>query len=234
MSNTFFITGTDTGVGKTLVTAGLLCLARAKGQTAYGLKPIAAGCIEADAGLVNDDALMLQRDSSVALTYRQVNPVALQAPLAPHIAAAREGKRLSLERLEGFVRGSLMTKAQWRFIEGAGGWRVPLAPGQYLSDLPKRLACPVILVVGMRLGCLNHALLTAEAIRKDGLQIVGWVASCLEKDMPALQENIETLRFLMQAPCLGVVPYLDEPSPEHVTEHLSLPEWKESAAENPS
>lgn len=224
MSKTFFVTGTDTNVGKTQITAGLLALARQKSQSAYALKPLAAGCTESDGIWVNDDALLLQQQSSVKLTYAQVNPIALKAAVAPHIAAAQEGKRLQLERLEGFVRGALMTKAHWRFIEGAGGWRVPIAPGEFLSDLPKRLQCPVILVVGMRLGCINHALLTIEAILKDGLMIAGWVANCVDESMVALSDNIDTLRFLIPAPCLGVVPYIESLAPNVVAEYLHLPE----------
>lgn len=223
MSKTFFVTGTDTGVGKTMVTAGLLNLVQQKGETGFGLKPIAAGCEDSDQGPVNEDALLLQEFSSVKLGYNLVNPIALKAPLAPHIAAAREGKRLQLERLEGYVRGGLMTKAQWRFIEGAGGWRVPLAPSEFLSGLAQRLESPVILVVGMRLGCLNHALLTVEAIVKDGLPIAGWVANCIDPDMAALEDNINTLRHFIAAPCLGVVPYLEDCSVASVTSHLSLP-----------
>ncbi len=224
MANNFFIAGTDTGVGKTLVTTGLLRKVASVGQLGYGLKPIAAGCELKEGQWSNEDALAIQAESTVTLPYAQVNPVALKAPIAPHIAAAQEGKRLQLERIEGYVRGSLMLKADWRFVEGAGGWCVPLAPGTFLSDLPKRLQLPVILVVGLRLGCLNHALLTARVIRAEGLTIAGWVANSIDPDMQAMDDNINTLQFLLQAPLLGVIPWLKTPSPAEAAEYLQLPE----------
>lgn len=209
MNNTYFITGTDTGVGKTQVTAALLQAARDQGQSAYALKPLAAGCEPGPDGLCNEDALLLQRLSSVPLPYQQINPVALKAAKAPHLAAREEGRQLSLERLEGFCRGALMHKADWRFIEGAGGWRVPLNGRESLSGLPARLGVPVILVVGMRLGCLNHALLTAESIVRDGLTLAGWVANCCEPEMPSLAENIATLEAALPAPRLGSLPFFE-------------------------
>lgn len=207
MSNTYFVTGTDTGVGKTLVTAALLQAARDRGQTAYALKPIAAGCDSGPDGLRNDDALMLQRFSSVALSYQHINPIALAAAKAPHLAAMEEGRQLSAQRIEGFCRGTLTHRADWRFIEGAGGWRVPLNAHEYLSELPARLQVPIILVVGMRLGCLNHAMLTAEAITRDGLSLAGWVANSCDPEMPSLKDNIATLEAMLGAPLLGSVPF---------------------------
>lgn len=224
MNKTFFVTGTDTEVGKTLVTTALIAKATASGQSAFGIKPIAAGCFEQGDQWVNEDALALMDANSIKLDYAQVNPIALKAPLAPHIAAAKEGRRLMMDRLEGLVRGSLMLKADWRFIEGAGGWRVPLSPGEYLSDLPVRLACPVILVVAIRLGCLNHALLTADAIRNDGLQLAGWVANCIDDQTASPEENIETLKYLLKAPCLGIVPYCSNAAlGREVAAYVTLP-----------
>jgi dethiobiotin synthetase len=211
-NGTFFVTGTDTGVGKTLVTAALLQAARNRGESAFALKPLAAGCEQTPEGLRNDDALLLQRYNTVEMSYQQINPVALAAAKAPHIAAFEEGRKLSLQRLEGFCRGALMQRADWRFIEGAGGWRVPLNEGESLSGLPALLNIPVILVVGMRLGCLNHALLTAEAIRRDGLRLAGWVANSCEPTMPSLAENIATLTALIPARCLGVIPHMEDSS----------------------
>lgn len=207
MNNAYFVTGTDTGVGKTLVTAALLQAAQDRGQTAYALKPIAAGCDFGPEGPRNDDALMLQRFSNVALSYQHINPIALAAAKAPHIAAMEEGRQLSAQRIEGFCRGTLTHRADWRFIEGAGGWRVPLNAHENLSDLPLRLQVPVILVVGMRLGCLNHALLTAEAIERDGLVLAGWVANSCTPEMPSLADNIATLETKLSAPLLGSVPF---------------------------
>ncbi len=222
MATTYFVTGTDTNVGKTLVTAALLLKARQAGKTTLGLKPIAAGAEMTEAGLRNADALLLREYSSVQIPYAQTNPVCLAEPIAPHIAAARTGQRLSLDRLEGFVRGALMQRADLRLIEGAGGWRLPLSERENLSDLSKRLELPVILVVGLRLGCLNHALLTAEAIISDGLKLAGWVASSLEPDLAAEAEIIATLQYRLPAPCIGHVPWLEQPSAEGVAAYLNL------------
>ena len=217
----FFITGTDTDAGKTLVATGLLAAARARGLSTAGLKPVAAGCEATEQGLRNSDALLLQAQTSIDLYYEQINPVALASPIAPHIAAQQEKRNLSADRLAGFCRSSLRL-ADFTLVEGAGGWRVPLNPSETLADLARVLQLPVILVVGMRLGCINHALLTAEAIRNDGLQLAGWVANLRDADMPVLQENIDTLKARLPAPCLGVVPVLQNPSAELAAEHLDL------------
>lgn len=224
MKNTYFITGTDTGVGKTLVAAALLHLAKQQGLKAFGLKPVAAGCEETAEGLRNEDALLLQAHSSVKLPYEQINPVALRAAKAPHIAAAEEKRRLNLDRLVGLCRGTLMQPADLRLIEGAGGWRVPLNDFENLSGLPIQLKIPVILVVGLRLGCLNHALLTAEAIARDGLQLAGWVASGIDPQMDSVEENIAALKMRLSAPCLGVTPALGEVSVERAAGYLELGE----------
>lgn len=222
MKNTYFMTGTDTGVGKTLVTAALLHLAGQKGLKAFGLKPVAAGCEATAQGLRNDDALLLQAHSSVKLPYEQINPIALRAAKAPHIAAAEEKRRLSLDRLVGLCRGALMQPADLRLIEGAGGWRVPLNDFEFLSGLPLQLKTPVILVIGLRLGCLNHALLTTEAIQRDGLSLAGWVANGIDPNMDSVEENLTALRRYIPAPCLGVVPALGEVSVERAAGYLGV------------
>lgn len=216
---TYFIAGTDTNVGKTLVAAGLLVAAKNHGLTTAALKPLAAGCEKTDAGLRNADALLLQSVITEPLVYEQINPIALEAAIAPHIAAQQEKRVLSADRLAGFCRGSL-NLADFTLVEGAGGWRVPLNPQETLADIAKILRLPVILVVGVRLGCINHALLTVEAIRNDGLQLAGWVANCIDADMPVLQENIHSLAVRIPAPCLGVVPWLDNAAPELVASML--------------
>lgn len=218
----FFITGTDTDVGKTQVAAGLLHLANTQGLSTIGLKPVAAGCEKTEQGLRNQDALLLQAVSSVKLPYEQINPVTLIEPVSPHIAAQKEKRTLSADRLAGFCRSSFRM-ADFTLIEGAGGWRVPINPLETMADLVRVLQMPVILVVGMRLGCLNHALLTVEAIRQDGLPLVAWVANCVDANMRALDENIQTLQQRIPAPCLGVVPFMDQPAPEKIAEYLSLP-----------
>lgn len=217
----FFITGTDTDAGKTLVATGLLAVARQRGLSTLGLKPVAAGCARGEQGLRNSDALALQAQTSIGLVYEQINPIALEAAIAPHIAAQREKRTLSADRLAGFCRSSL-NQADFTLVEGAGGWRVPLNPRETLADLAQILRLPVVLVVGIRLGCINHALLTAEAIRHDGLPLAGWVANVLDADMPALQENIDSLAQRIPAPCLGVVPRLAEASAEAAAVHLDI------------
>ena len=215
----FFITGTDTNVGKTLIAAGLLIAAKKKGLTTAALKPVAAGCEKTAGGLRNDDALLLQSVITQQLDYDQINPYALEAAIAPHIAAQQEKRSLSIDRLSGFCRG-VLSSANFTLMEGAGGWRVPINARETLADLAKNLQLPVILVVGVRLGCINHALLTFEAIVRDGLPVAGWIANCIDAEMPALQENIESLRARLAAPCLGVVPFLSEHSPDKVANYF--------------
>ncbi|MEH6471466.1 MAG: dethiobiotin synthase [Halopseudomonas sp.] len=212
MAQRYFITGTDTDAGKTLVSAALLQAAKQSGARCFGLKPIAAGAEQTEAGTGNDDALLLMKHSSIKLSYDQVNPVLLQEPIAPHIAAQREGKNITVSRLAGYCRGALMTPADLVVVEGAGGWRVPLNRSESLAGLARELQLPVILVVGMRLGCLNHALLTAEAIVADGLPLAGWVANRIDPDMNGYQENLDTLKSLLRAPLLAEIPYLSEAS----------------------
>ena len=219
----FFVTGTDTDVGKTVVTAGLIEAANQAALSTAAIKPVAAGCESTESGLQNTDALQLQAAASHPLTYQQVNPVALEAAIAPHIAATEEGKQLSASRLSGFCRGLTLLPVDMLFIEGAGGWRVPLNNRETLADIPKQLNSEVILVVGLRLGCINHALLTAEAIRRDGLSLAGWVGNILHADMPRLDENIDTLKRLIPEPCLGIVPRLSDTAPNQVAAYVSLP-----------
>lgn len=220
--HTFFIAGTDTDAGKTVITAGLLAAANQRGLRTMGLKPVAAGCEQTDEGLRNSDALLLQQTASVSLSYDQVNPVAFAPPIAPHIAAVDAGRQLSADRLAAFCRGTLMQPADLALIEGAGGWRVPLNQREMLSALPKQLNCPVILVVGMKLGCINHALLTAEAIARDGLKMVGWVANLIDPKMNSYQENLATLEGFFRAPLLGEVPHLAAPTPDNIAHYLNL------------
>lgn len=221
MARAYFIAGTDTDIGKTLIAAGLLVAANRRGLSTAALKPVAAGCERTADGLRNADALLLQRCMSVELPYEQVNPLALEPAIAPHIAAQQAGVRTGVDRLAGFCRGVLMQRADLTLVEGAGGWRVPLNQREFLSQLAVALQLPVVLVVGMRLGCLNHALLTAEAIARDGLPLAGWVANRCQPDMACCDENLQTLRNLLPAPLLGEVPYLATPDPESAAVHLN-------------
>lgn len=200
----FFVTGTNTNVGKTWVSARLLEAARDAGHSCYGIKPLAAGCEETPEGLRNEDALALDAAASVKLPYEQLNPVALKEPVAPHILVRQQKLNLNVSRLTGYVRGAIMTHpADLVLVEGAGGWRVPVNDRETLADLARELDFPVILVIGMELGCLNHSLLTAEAIQRDGLKLAGWVANFLHGDMERGEENFQTLQSLLPAPCLA-------------------------------
>ncbi len=217
----YFVAGTDTGVGKTRVAVALLYGARQRGLTTLGLKPVAAGCEVTAEGLHNEDALLLRAESSVALPYAQTNPVALEPPIAPHIAAARAGVSLSAGQLAAHCR-PLLSRAELTLVEGAGGWRVPLNDSETMADLALALQLPVILVVGIRLGCLNHALLSAEAIQRDGLTLAGWVANGVDPRVACADENIATLQTRLAAPCVGVVPPLRDPSPAAVAAYLNF------------
>ena len=211
-------------MGKTEVAAGLIEAANQKGLRTGAIKPVAAGCEDHGDGPQNEDAIKLQSLANVELSYQQVNPVALDLPMAPHIAAQEQGKALSANRLTGFCRGVSMLPMDFLVIEGAGGWRVPINKHETMADIPKQLNAEVILVVGIRLGCINHALLTAQAIRLDGLKIAGWVANILDTEMLRIEENIDTLKQMLIEPCLGVVPRLSDVSPQQVAAHLTIPE----------
>jgi len=222
MGAAFFITGTDTEVGKTSIAAGLLHAARLAGLSTAAAKPVASGCEASAAGLRNGDALALLGECSLPLRYEEVNPLAFAPAIAPHLAAREAGVELTVEALAGPVRRILAKGADFTLVEGAGGWRVPLAGQATLSDLPITLQLPVILVVGVRLGCINHALLTAEAIARDGLQLAGWVANILDPETSRLDANLATLAERLPAPCLGRVPRLAQASPAAVAAHLEL------------
>ncbi len=210
MAKNYFIAGTDTSVGKTFIACALMKAAHKTGLSTAAIKPVAAGCELMDGELKNDDALLLQQCMSKDLDYEVVNPVALEPAIAPHIAAQKAGKNITVSRLTGYCRGTLMCAGQFNVVEGAGGWRVPLNNRETMADLVKELRLPVILVVGMRLGCINHTLLTVEAILRDGLQIAGWIANCIDPNMPALQENIDSIETRLAFPLLAKVDFIDQ------------------------
>lgn len=201
-----FVTGTDTGVGKTWVGLGLLAAANAQGYRTAAMKPVSAGCAVTPEGLRNADALALQRAATLERSYALVNPVAYAPPIAPHIAAAESRRPVDLRRIRSaYTR--LKSGADFWVVEGAGGWLVPLGPRTSLADLAQQLALPVILVVGIRLGCLNHALLSVESIRQRGVVFAGWVANVLVTDEARPQANIDALRARIDAPLLARVPH---------------------------
>ena len=201
-----FVTGTDTGVGKTLVSAALLHTLTRHHRSVVGMKPVAAGLIDHHGHWVSEDVLALRAASSVTVPPELDNPVALPDPLSPHLAAQRAGRLITVTELLAAHR-ALKERADVVVVEGAGGWRVPINEHETLADLARAIGMPVVLVVGLRLGCLNHALLSAEAIRADGLQLAGWVANNVDPDMACIEENIDTLRQRLAAPLLGVVPW---------------------------
>lgn len=218
----FFIAGTDTDVGKTLVSTAVLQAAKEKSLRTLGLKPVAAGCDQTSDGLRNDDALALSQWATVELSYEQVNPITLVSPVSPHIAAAQENKRLSADRVVGYCRGAMMNPFDLCLVEGAGGWLAPISMRETMADIAKHLSEPVILVVGVRLGCLNHALLTADAIRRDGLKLAGWVANIVDDNMLAVEENIETLQHMLPAPMLGKIPFIPKITANSAAQYLDI------------
>jgi dethiobiotin synthetase len=223
MKHAYFIAGTDTEVGKTTISAGLLQAARRAGLSTLGAKPVASGCERTADGLRNSDALALMAESTVLLPYDAINPLAFEPAIAPHIAANEAGVALGVDALLPPMRQVLARQAGFTLVEGAGGWRVPIEGQGNLSDLAIALGLPVILVVGVRLGCINHALLTAEAIARDGLTLAGWVANIVDPRTARLDENLATLAERLPAPCIGRVPYLADPSAAAVANHLKLP-----------
>lgn len=206
-----FITGTDTGVGKTLFTAALLLRLGESGVRAAACKPVAAGCRREAGRLVNADAELLAAVAPLGAPLETVNPVALESAIAPHIAAADERTPLDAGTLAAACRAA-GSGGEYLVVEGAGGWLVPLNDKETLADVALALRLPIILVVGMRLGCLNHALLSAAAIRADGLALAGWVANPMAFPMPRLEENIATLSQRLEAPPLARLPACDADS----------------------
>lgn len=200
---TLFVTGTDTGVGKTRVACALLRAMRAQGLRVCAYKPVASGCEQTDAGLRNADALELQQAAETAEAYEHINPYAFEPPIAPHLAAAEAGVAIDLQRLDA-VHADLAARYDWVIVEGAGGWQVPLSGEATFADWVARRQWPVLLVVGMRLGCINHALLSAESIRRRTL-LAGWVANILPPRASHLPENIAALKSFMPVPLLGQV-----------------------------
>ncbi len=202
----YFICGTDTEIGKTFTTCALLHAARASGRVAVGYKPVAAGVQITPEGLANADAVALQAAGSKGFTLAEINPICLHEAVAPHIAAAAQGVTLALAPLlAGFER--LATRADLVLVEGVGGFRVPLTDTLDTADLAVALGLPLLLVVGMRLGCINHALLTVEAIQERGLVLTGWYANTLEPRMDRFDANLAALQKRINAPLLGVLPY---------------------------
>lgn len=233
----FFIAGTDTDIGKTRIAAGLLHVLAARGHTTAAMKPVSAGCHDITHGLQqdnmpslrpdnmrnlrNDDALILQRYATLALPYEHINPYAYAPAIAPHIAATQTGHAIDIAHIKQLFN-DMAQRVDAVIVEGAGGWLVPINDHETMANIAQAIALPVILVVGMRLGCLNHALLSVASIAHHGLPLAGWVANTLHPEFIALQHNIDALRMRINAPLLGVVPHLENVDAEAVGRYLNL------------
>jgi dethiobiotin synthetase len=219
MKTGFFITGTDTDVGKTWVTVALMRRFRRQGFTVAGMKPVAAGCEWREGRLKNQDALLIQENSESALEYQQINPYAFESPISPHLACGDVEVRLDVI-LAAFAE--LKKQADVVLVEGAGGWLSPLSLTFDNAGLAAAMQLPVILVVGMRLGCINHARLTFQAIRRAGVTCAGWVAVEIVPAMEDFQANVDFLQKRLEAPLLGVLPRLATPNFDFLAERLSV------------
>lgn len=228
MNASLYVTGTDTGAGKSVASAALLHALRRDGLHAVGMKPVASGCDATADGLRNEDGLALQAASSPPLpSYADVNPFALPAPLAPELAAADVGLALSLDPiLAAYAR--LAARADAVVVEGVGGWAAPLSATLDQLDLVRALDLPVVLVVGLRLGCINHARLTARALADDGVRLVGWIASEVDPAMARIDDNVRMLEQRLAVPCWGRLPYFPVPDAQRLAEHLRpvVPLWR--------
>ncbi|GLP96659.1 dethiobiotin synthase [Paraferrimonas sedimenticola] len=218
---TLFITGTDTDSGKTLISAALLTLA--KGKTA-GFKPIASGCDNTEAGLRNADAQALMAAANTELEYATVNPLSFEPAIAPHIAAAEQNVSLCCELLNQVMDFDALKDLDFALVEGAGGWLLPFNQSETMADWVEQQGWPVLLVVGVKLGCLNHAMLTVADLKARGVTLAGWVANQVEPDMDYFQDNVDYLTQAIDAPCFGVVPYLQRVSVEAAAEYLHFPD----------
>ncbi|CAB1276987.1 dethiobiotin synthase [Candidatus Nitrosacidococcus tergens] len=221
MAKGFFITGTDTGIGKTWISVGLITHFKQKGYQVAGMKPVASGCIATPIGICNEDALQLKEHTNISLTYSQVNPYNLPLPIAPHLAAQNQNVNIDLKVIKNRF-SEIATKVDVIVVEGVGGWIVPINQKQTMVDVAQSLKLPVILVVGMKLGCLNHALLTSESILKSGLSFAGWIANQVQSEMDWLEDNIQFLRERLPVPLLGITPHLDQLTAERISECFTL------------
>ncbi|MFB6434748.1 MAG: dethiobiotin synthase [Candidatus Malihini olakiniferum] len=221
MTKRWFVTGTDTEVGKTVTSGALLQAAEKAGYRCAGYKPVASGAQNSSLGIRNKDACYLQAYSTVPLTYDEVNPFVFVEPTSPHIVSVAEQKPINFDVMShGLTK--LTTKADWVLVEGAGGWLTPLTLQHTFADWVLREQLPVILVVGLKLGCINHALLTAQSVAHKGLRLAGWIANHIQAEGRWHQAYLETLQCYLHTPLLGVIPYLDEPHMLNLGEYLDI------------
>ena len=221
-SGTYFITGTDTDVGKTVCTKALLQAASKQHKSTLAYKPISAGCEETHLGLRNEDALILQQNSTLKVGYDEVNPIAYKQPIAPHIAAIENEQPICLTLINQGLDFLQQQQAQFLFVEGAGGWHLPINNQQLFSEWVIERQLPVIVIIGLKLGCLNHALLTVKTIEQSGLTIAGWVANHLQHDMPYVEQNINTLKEFIDAPLLGTIPFLGNINEQDLSSYIDV------------
>jgi dethiobiotin synthetase len=219
MKQGYFITGTDTNVGKTWATIALMRYFKQMGKSVVGMKPVASGCTMQNGQLKNEDALLIQESATLKIDYGLINPYAYELPVSPHIAGINNPVNLAtiVERFN-----TLKELAEIVLVEGAGGWYAPLSDHEDNSDLAKALALPVIIVVAIRLGCINHAKLTWQAIQYAGISCAGWIAMCVDHEMLNRDENIHTIKTALEAPLLGVMPYLASADFDLLVEQLAL------------
>ena len=222
MTKTFFITGTDTEVGKTISSVALLRAAAKKGLLTAAFKPVASGCDLMEEGLCNQDVVLLQQNSGIKLAYDEAVGYCFEPHIAPHIASAECGIPIQLSVLSEGLDHLREMEPDLIFVEGAGGWRLPLGQKQFLSDWVRHENIPVIMVVGAKLGCLNHAMLTYEAIRHDHLQVAGWCVNRIHPGMSHYKDNVETLKSIIDAPFLGEIPYLPRPIESDLGQYLDI------------
>lgn len=221
MTERWFVTGTDTEVGKTVASVALLQAARQAGYRTAGYKPVASGCEVTPQGIRNGDALQLQANSSVVLPYDAVNPIAFLEPTSPHIVSAVEKRPIAFSTLSDGLR-ALERQADWVLVEGAGGWFTPLSERHTFADWVREETLPVILVVGVKLGCINHAMLTAQAVRQAGLRLAGWIANVVQPPGRCHQAYLQTLQERIPAPMLGEIPYLSLPIQQDIGDYLNI------------
>ena len=217
-----YVTGTDTGIGKTLASCALLHALRGHGLRVAGMKPVASGCERIDGEWKNADALALQAAGEPGIAYADINPFALEHPIAPELAARDAGIDVDLPSILA-AHARLAEHADALVVEGVGGWSAPLSASLMQADLVRALRLPVLLVVGLRLGCLNHALLSARAIAADGAHLAGWIASHVDPAMERVDDNIAMLRERLPAPCWGVLPHAPDANPAVMARHLRIP-----------
>lgn len=221
MNKSYFVTGTDTEVGKTVASMAVMQAVSKAGYSVAGYKPVAAGSKETEQGPMNSDAIRLRECTTVEVSYADVNPCLLHAACSPHIAAELENETVDFSLLTDGLK-NLQARSEFTLVEGAGGWRVPVTYDTTLADWVVGEKLPVILVVGIKLGCLNHAYLTAEAIRRDGMEIVGWVANRVNPGTEHYGDIVKTLEHHLKVPKLGEIPYMPSIKSRDLSSYIDI------------